>query len=308
MSHESMFSGATSSEAISPPERDETIPQAHTGFSNDAELVIAAIARMQAAMRGERAAFARLQGELEAMAKAIAQARAHLQGEAIESDAAMGGKGVALAALLDEIELRVDTMRELAGQHVCAGAPALVVAPPPPAEQVTAERAGEDNGTAAMTAADAPARAAPGRVPTVSDVVSRLGRLNEEALPASDRDKITPPRTAHDVPTVSMLEAMVEALTASAPAAPGDSRSVADADGDPAAFLFEPEPERQSDPAQFSSQPAPAATDGTPPQSDAAAANMQDKPQTEAAATAAPADPLAPLKAMSEEEKIALFS
>lgn len=259
-------------------------------------------------MRGERAAFARLHGELKALADAIAQARDHLQGALTESDAAMGGKGVALAALLDEMEQRVDTMRELADRHVRAGAPDLVAAPP--AEAVTAARAGSHGRTAGTAAADAPAHAAAARVPTVSDVVSRLGRSNEEALPAMDRDDITPPRSAQDVPTVSMLEAMVEALTASAPAAPADSHDVGDADGDPAAFLFDPEPERQSDPAQLSPkhEPVPAATDGTPPQSDAGAEKRQDKLQSEAAATAAPTDPLAPLKAMSEEEKIALFS
>jgi hypothetical protein len=320
MTHEPMSSGATSSEAISPPERDETIPQAHTGFSADAELVIAAIARMQAAMRGERAAFARLQGELEAMAKAIAQARAHLQGDAIKPDADVGGKGIVFAALLDELQLRIDCMQELAGVPFVPGsatAPAAALEPLP--ESPAAETQDQRDAAAGAPAVDEAVPSVPavrGRVPTVSDVVSRLGRTSEAPTPSAHPDETTPLREgARDVPTVSMLEAMVEALTASASEAVSDNTSGAavgiETEGDPATFLFESEAEHEmlSDPAEFllEPEPTPQATTSAPPQPEVTPAEQQGEPQSEAPA-AAPADPLAPLKAMSPEEKIALFS
>jgi hypothetical protein len=269
---------------------------------------------MEAAMRGERAAFARLHSELDAMADAIAHVKAHLQGDTIKPDAAANGNSIVFAALLDELQLRIDTMREFAAARFV---PACEPPPAPAAElpmQPAAQAEGERDAAANAAASAVPAPAAQDRVPTVSGVVSRLGRTSETLMPAADLVEAAPaPEGAGGVPTVSMLEAMVEALTASAPAAEQNTNSgaeaVSEADGDPAAFLFEPEPEPELEPdsADFllEQKPSPIATGSAPPQPEATSAEEQHQPQSD---VRTPADPLAPLKAMSPEEKIALFS
>jgi hypothetical protein len=104
-----------------------------------------------------------------------------LQAWAIKPDAAPGGKATELAALLLDLESRLHAMQFLM-DFVC------------------------DGGT------DAAARELD-HVPTVSDVVSRLGRGGEAA--AEDRDAAQPRPGGDDVPSVSMLGALVEALNAS---------------------------------------------------------------------------------------------
>jgi hypothetical protein len=148
---------------------------------SDAAAAIGAIGRMEATIRSDRAAFLRLRAETQAMAKAIADAKTALQAWAIKPDAAPGGKATELAALLLDLESRLNAMQFLM-DFVC------------------------DSG------ADAAARELD-HVPTVSDVVSRLGRGGEAAT--GDRDAARPGPGCDDVPSVSMLGALVEALNAS---------------------------------------------------------------------------------------------
>ena len=164
-------------------------------FASDTELVMAAIARMEAAVRGERAAHERLREDLGSMAEAIAHVKTSLR------NAQTTGKPVNVLVLLTWLEARVNGMRGYLGTP-----PAEAAAPEAVAEPAAAEVAQPESAEATET------------VPTVSDVVSRLGRASdalekevhalEQSAPAAD-----------DVPTVSMLGAMVEALTASEPAA-----------------------------------------------------------------------------------------
>lgn len=147
---------------------------------SDAAAAIAVIGRMEATIRNDRAAFVRLRGEAQAMARAIADAKAALQAWAIKPDAAPGGKAVEIGALLLDLESRLNAMQFLM-DFVCDGG------------------------------ADAPARELD-HVPTVSDIVSRLGRGGEAA--AEDRNAAQPKPGADQVPSVSMLGALVEALAA----------------------------------------------------------------------------------------------
>ena len=147
---------------------------------SDAAAAIAAIGRMEATIRNDRAAFLRLRAEAQAMVRAITGAKAALQAWAIKPDAASGGKAAELAALLLDLESRLNAMQFLM-DFVCDG---------------------EANASAHET----------DHVPTVSDVVSRLGRGSESA--AEDRIALQPRPGADQVPSVSMLGALVEALAA----------------------------------------------------------------------------------------------
>ena len=133
----------------------------------NAALILAALGRIEALVRDERAAMASLRSSLREMAQAIARAKAVADSENA-------------AAMLDEFEHRVDAMIEIAG-----GAPA-------------AEQAAE-----------------PDHVPTVSDVVLRLGPGDAASEPTV-ADAAPPADTGGDKgPTVAMLTAMVQALSAS---------------------------------------------------------------------------------------------
>jgi hypothetical protein len=125
--------------------------------------------------------------------------------------------------------------------------------------------------------------------------------------------------------SVEALQAVVTALPAAAEAASAEFAAAppTDADFDPADLLFGPEPE--PDPAAFllepsspepvtGPQPTAAATASAPPGEPTLAAvpfaGPANRPPGESVAAPAPAkpDPLAPLKAMSEAERIAIFS
>jgi hypothetical protein len=211
----------------------------------DVALILDALGRMEATIRDDRATLGRLRLALGEMARAIARAKA----AAPDTAAPEGG---ATAALLDEFEHRVDAMLEIAG----------AAAPQPPAQ------------------------AGPDQVPTVSNVVSRLGPAAEAqttAVPAgtSDAGLAEGHEARHeadleshqDVPTVSMLKAMVEAMNAAAPAEPAKAVKPGTA----------------------------AMPQTTPGEADEPAAEKPD-------AEDMPRDPLAPLRAMSDDERLALFS
>src|ERR1051326_12041 len=108
-----MMSGAPSS-SESAPHRP-----APTDVSADAALILAALGRMEAVVRDERAAFTRLREMLGDMAQAIARAKTVADSETATT-------------LLDELEHRVDAMIEIAGGQHPVAASAATPAPPPP--------------------------------------------------------------------------------------------------------------------------------------------------------------------------------
>jgi hypothetical protein len=183
-------------------------------FSAGAGLMLAALGRMEAAVRADRVALLRLRKALRGLAACIARAKAALPPDR-SADAAAGDTARELAILLDEIEHRVDAMIETAGVDA---------------------RANEMRGAGGEAAEQA-------GVPTVSDVVSRLGRgQDEEDDVAADAGAETLARGAQ-VPTVSMLQAMVEALGASPQEAEAETATPSGSDVDSTAPSAEPAPE-----------------------------------------------------------------
>jgi hypothetical protein len=303
-------------------------------FIADAELVLAALNRMETAVHADRLALARLRPALAELAVALGNAK-----RAVTLGA---GRPLDVAMLLDELEHRVNATIEIAGAEPV---PALSGSPPAPPIEEAAPHA--EHGSAGA------------RVPTVSDVVSRLDRSDD---PRGDTAKVTS--------SVSDLEAMVQALSAptldvgaapnpaafmpppeaqappaleavaptepsppapdavetenawlakvaelqAAPADPAPSEAAAQRDldiDDLAELLFEPTPELPVDIEPQTGPPQPSPTSGA-----AAAATVRST------ATQAPEPnenvsekrrgvahgPLAPLQAMSPEERLALFS
>ena len=262
----------------------------------DAALIVAALGRIETALRGERATLDRLRVALRQMAQAIAQAKTVADSETA-------------AAMLDEFEHRVDAMIEMAGGIAAAEALATPITP--------------ILGPAAEGLSEAPAES--DQVPTVSGVVLRLGPGDAPPEPA-----IADPAPAADAgsqsPTVAMLTAMVEALNASVQTPPPEAEAAAPkaepaslpgeaADHETAllasleqmgvrpipppdegtAVIFSPKPatELQPEPSPPNDDPAePAATpepEQAGPEHRPAATQIADEPATQAGA--APAEP-----------------
>jgi hypothetical protein len=187
---------------------------------SDAAAAFAAIGRMEATIRSDRAAFRRLRDEALAMVNAITDAKAALQAAAIKPDATSGGKAIEIGALLHDFEGRLNAMLFLV-DFVCEGASA------------------------------APARELD-HVPTVSDVVSRLGRGPADG----DRSGVAVGAGSDEVPSVSMLGALVEALNASISTAEPTAGTASGADAASAAIAAM-EPDRRGAPSEVAH---PAAT------------------------------------------------
>ena len=207
----------------------------------NAALILAALGRIEAVVRDERAAMASLRTSLGEMAQTIARAKAVADSENA-------------AAILDEFEHRVDAMIEIA-----SGAPA-------------AEQAAE-----------------PDQVPTVSDVVLRLGPADTTPEPAV-ADAAPPADTGGDKgPTVAMLTAMVQALSASiqtptpeAEAAPPKPQAAA------------PAPSALARLAEFTPWPVEAEAPATPePAADWEQAEAEPEPVAEATPASVPGETLA---------------
>jgi len=295
--------------------------RAETPSESDAELR-AAVERMQAALGHDGDTLERLRAGLADLALAVARAKA-LE---IEPEAAAPGK-LDVAALLNEFEARV------------AGLIALV--------DVPVQNAAEDDA-----------------VPTVSHVVSRLGR-GEEATPTQSADvsalgamveklaasmfpepppqadaassDAVPPAAEPELPQPPLLPELdlmsnfarmesvphlpaeigtavifepkppepvaepQEAPAAEIVAPPAPEAAIESTDLDPAGILDQPPApgtDADGDPAGFLLEPLPAAA---PPVTAPEPAPIQPQPKI-------PHDPLAPLKALSDVEKIALFS
>jgi hypothetical protein len=290
-----------------------------SGRSVDAELVLAAIDRMEAAIGRERATLDRLRVELAAMAQTIAQAKIAVQPRAVKPDAAAGDAPLDVAALLDELEHRVDAMLEIGGRRTLEPAPeqhSLVkphVAEAPAGEVLQPRLPAEWPAAAGHTvtaASPPPAPAEPDRVPTVSDVVSRLGRASHAAREESDSPAADTGTSA--ATNVSMLEAMVLALSALDVV---DRREAEAPVAEAAAAAREhqsPETEAPDAVAMAASRARLPEVDLVPPAPQSlglsAVAGAAPDPADHVAGSVLPADPLAPVNAMSAEEKIALFS
>jgi hypothetical protein len=295
-----------SSEPIaSAPQASEAPP---AEFVADAELVLAALSRMESAVQADRAALAALRPALTELAAALRNAK-----QVVTLGAE---RPLDIAMLLDALEQRVDAMIEIAGDEP---------APPPPIEP------------AALRDEVRPAELA--RVPTVSAVVSRLGR-----------DDDSPVGLPEAGPSVSELEAMVQALSAPVSDAAAPSPETEASPGMEAVATAEPSPPpttaESSDTesawlariAELQASPADGVvSEATPDIDDLAELLFEPNPDLPAAspapdATASetvaptttqelapneiaaekrrspPHDPLAPLYAMSPEERLALFS
>jgi hypothetical protein len=259
------------SEPTGEPATGQTQPQA-SGRSIDAELVRAAVDRMEAAIGRERSTLDRLRAELAALAEMIAEAKIAVHRRAVKPDAAAA---LDVTALLDELEHRVDAMLELGGHS--RKQPMIL---------------------------DEPSSAEPDRVPTVSGVVSRLGRGGDE--PIEETAQLAAEAGERDTSSASMLEAMVLALSAlDVVNQPTGQASAAEAAERPAAM-----PSAKPILPENELLTAVARSEGLPPPAPAAVpAPLPEppKPHDKPPAAARP-DPLAPLKAMTDAEKIALFS
>jgi hypothetical protein len=297
MSSERKASGAASSEV----QADDT------GQDSEVAQVLFALNRLDATIRGERDTLARLRGALRDMAGLLHHFKWSMRQSAKEP--------LDVGTLLDELEHRIDAMLGL-GREI------------------------------------APSSA---QVPTVSGVVSQLGRGDE-----------APPEVAQrQGPTVSELTAMVQALSASVPAAPeaeppqAEASATAEPATSAAALPAEPAAGAVAPPVEaVEAEPGPAPPPAEPEADDLAAflfgpdlpamtgdwkaqapgptpalptvdlvASAQSTFREPAPATARPKasnptpaapaekrasspddDPLAPLNAMSEWERLALFS
>jgi hypothetical protein len=242
-------------------------PAADTEFAADAQVVLAAIRRMELALRGERtpSAMEQLREPLAEMWRALAEAKS-----AIKPDAAPTGKLAQVTMLLYQVESRIDEMMTLAGmiepddaadsppapgpETLAAPVPLLVKpveAVPPTGEDAFVVYPSEEFADHELPEED--------RVPTVSEVVSRLSRHGEPGPPETEpHTEAAEDISGEGLPSLPVLEAMVEALISSAEAA--EARNLADwaADAaiDPARVreqaaepVLEPEPEPLPDPA-----------------------------------------------------------
>jgi hypothetical protein len=309
------------------------------GRSVDAELVLAAIDRMEAALRSERVTLDRLHAELVAMAQAIAQAKIAVQSGAVKPGAADGSAGLDVAALLDQLQQRVDMVLEIGARLRRHRSPAddqdgtglpnrdartEIVETPPAADEPPAGAAAV--ATPPPEPPTPPLPPGPDQVPTVTGVVSRLGRAGEEPAedPGSSEDDIG----RSGAPSVAALEAMVLAL--SALDATGDTEATPFANGftpAPEAARAAPTPGKPAPPAneplaiftRMESLPIPPQETGEAvvfaprppepvPETPAKTSTVAEPAPGGAAAPAVRRDPLARLNAMSAEEKIALFS
>ena len=187
--------------------------EAENERAGDAKKVLDALTRMETAVQGDRTAVDRLRSDLTAMAEAIAQAKEALRPEAVQSADTMRNREANVGLLLRQLESRLNALMETVG---AAGADAAG-----PSRQAAAPVVSEMNAPdAAQTPAPVETMPELDRVPTVSNVFSRLGRPGP--LPASVDWSEAPSRAGDvsDAPTVSMLEAMVAELAKSVPDTP----------------------------------------------------------------------------------------
>jgi hypothetical protein len=270
---------------------------AQVDVAADMAIVLAALGRLATAVRDGREVLARLRVCLDEMAKAIVRAKA-----IADSPSAL--------SLLNAFEHRIEAMIQIAG----GGDERPPVAAQSPAVE-------------AVAVADQDEASEPTEVPTVSGVVSRLSAGDEAALSAAG----TPDGGLVDVSNVAKLTAMVQALRDSMPpeeqepaaevtvqvaetaeTPPTDSRPNGSTEAE-----AEPEPESASpsepDTRTVSTARFDMAASLPPPEfvsmpTEPIIEPPQDAPPVQTDPVQPANDPLRALKAMSEHERLALFS
>jgi hypothetical protein len=159
----------------------------------------------------------------------------------------------------------------------------------------------------------------PERAPAETTMAEIISDLTQSVAPAAHAVEVGAP---NDVEPTTQIEPTVGPAAAAAPSDAVAFAATAESDFDPADFLFGPEPE--PDPAAFLLDPTPPPAPAPkalvlPQQPDfvatpakPAAENPDTSPPAEPdpppPAASAPRDPLRALKALSENEKLALFS
>ena len=267
--------------AIIEPTPGEPAPRP-SGRSVDAELVLAAIDRMEAAIARDRVALDHLHAGLAAMAQTIAQAKIAMQLVAVKPDAAPGAASLDVAVLLDELEHRVDAMLEIGTRRGRENAPAE--------EPASAEPADPDRDASDVAVLEAMVLAL-----SALDVVNQPGTDDHEG-PAAETgppSALTPAPSGPITPESDLLGsfARMEAFPIPQPDI-GTAVIFSPRMTKPTTKIAPPE----VDLAAASAAPPDPGTAPTPTASDAAARSDTHP------------DPLAALKSMSAAEKIALFS
>ena len=129
--------------------------------SGETEKVLAALARMEDALRSDGGALDRVRTDLAEMASALAQAKSALDANNPEAADRLG-------SLLRTLEGRLGSLVDLVGAA---------------SAQVSVDKAAAETGQPPPPQSDAlQAHGDPDRVPTVSNVVSRLGRAEFEGF------------------------------------------------------------------------------------------------------------------------------
>ena len=319
-----------SSEPIASAPQAREAPQAE--FVADAELVLAALSRMESAVQADRAALARLRPALAELAGALRNAK-----QAVTFGAEQPPD---IAMLLDALEHRVDAMIEIAGETPSPPPiePAALRDEDRPAVSAVVSRLGRDEDSPVGTPEAGPS------VFELEAMVQALSAPTLETQAPPDMEAVattepSPPATPADTPeTESAWLARISELQASPapapqalvsepalgsptvePAEPPTTTTAAPANGvvskatpdidDLAELLFEPNPDLPvaAEPQAGPQPPAPASA-AAEPAPDAPAAGQELAPNEPASEKRRSYDPLAPLYAMSPEERLALFS
>jgi hypothetical protein len=175
---------------------------------SDAQRIAAALERIEAVIRREPATIAELRADLAEVVETVAALRAAVD--------AAGQRYTEIGALLQDLERRMLRMTMLLGPAPESAAPAAQEPERPADEQAFLDAIGVDTPPGAAPSAEAD------RVPTVSEVVSQLGR--------SDAAAEQPDAAAGHATAVAMLEAMVGELAVAMPAAAPAASNEADRD------------------------------------------------------------------------------
>jgi hypothetical protein len=208
-----------------------------------------------------------------------------------------------------ELEFLPEFAREPAALAETAPEPEQPAAPQPATESAAVEQT-----ALAQTAAESqhePLHAIdPEPAPAETTMAEIISDLTQSVAPAPVAHAVEV--AAPDVEPTTQIEPAAEPTAAMATSDAMAAAETAESEFDPADFLFEPEPE--PDPAAFLLDPTPPPA----PQAKAPVLPQQENPEAlppaepdppaQTAPGPAPRDPLRALKALSENEKLALFS
>ncbi len=187
------------------------VPDGPAEALSEADRMAAAVQRMETAVRTERSSIEQLRADFAEMMQSVAQIRAAVT--------AIGRQHVEVDGLLAQFEARAQSMAarlaplpSVTESETPAAIAETVAEPRPPEEQAFLDAIGTGPIAETKTVTD--------QVPTVSGVVSQLGR--------ADPAEASEPADASGRTTVAMLEAMVEELTAAMPLRPSPEDETAE--------------------------------------------------------------------------------